>query len=92
MNGNPMTPREKAKSGVKLLEEAVLELLTAHPEGLRHADIVRALDIPSDYLGNQKNYLSWSVMGLLMNARRIRRAGNRYFVENRGGAQDEPRA
>lgn len=46
-----MTPREKAQAAVKALKEAVLEVLVEHPQGLRHADIVTILDIPSDYLG-----------------------------------------
>jgi len=66
---------------VEMLKEAVLEVLLAHPEGLRHADIVNILDIRSDYLGKQKNYLSWSVVGLLINAGKIRREGNLYFIE-----------
>ncbi len=82
-----MTPREKAKAAVLMLEEAVLELLDANPGGLRHTDIVRQLDIPSDYLGNQKNYLSWSVVGLLMNSGRIQRVGDRYFVQRQPPAQ-----
>jgi len=73
-------PTEKAKRGVELLKEAILELLLAHPEGLRHSEIVTTLDIPSDYLGNQKNYLSWSVVGLLMNEGKLVRSGSKYFL------------
>lgn len=76
-----MTPREKAQTAVVMLKEAVIEILEANPEGLRHAEIVKHLDIASDYLGNQKNYLSWSVVGLLMNAKKIERLGNKYFVQ-----------
>jgi hypothetical protein len=79
-----MTPREKAQSAVEMLKEAVLEVLSTHPEGLRHVDIVTVLDIHSDYLGRQRNYLSWSVVGLLMNAGRIRRKGDRYFIGHAG--------
>jgi hypothetical protein len=75
-----MTPSEKAKAGVELLKEAIADLLAAHPDGLRHIDIVRLLDIPSDYRGKQKNYLSWSVVGLLINAKKIRRTGNLYYL------------
>jgi hypothetical protein len=75
-----MTPSEKAQAAVEMLKEAVLEVLSAHPEGLRHADIVNMLDIRSDYSGRQKNYLSWSVVGLLMNAGKIRRQGDTYSI------------
>jgi len=74
-----MTAEEKAHEGLRLLKQATLEVVALHPEGLRHADIVKLLDIPSDYQGKQKNYLSWSVVGLLINAGLLRREGMRYF-------------
>ena len=77
-----MTSREKAHAAVEMLKEAVLEVLSAHPEGLRHIDICTILDIRSDYLGRQRNYLSWSVVGLLINAGKIRRVGDRYFTQD----------
>jgi len=79
-----ITPREKAQAGVEMLKEAVLEVLLAHPEGVRHIEIVNILDLYSDYLGRQRNYLSWSVVGLLMNAGKIRREGDKYFLEHAG--------
>lgn len=75
-----MSSREKAQAAVQMLKEAVLEVLSAHPSGLRHIEIVDKLDIHSDYLGKQKNYLCWSVVGLLMNDRKIRREGDLYFT------------
>jgi hypothetical protein len=77
-----MTPGEKAQAAVEMLKEAILEVLSAHPEGLRHIQIVDTLGIHSDYLGKQKNYLCWSIVGLLMNAGRIRRVGRLYFIQS----------
>ena len=73
------TPRDKARRAVALLQEAILELLAQRP-GLTNAEIADALDIHSDYQGAQKDYLSWSVLGLLVNERRIRREGRRYYL------------
>jgi len=48
--------------------------------GLRNAEIAEILEIHSDYLGEQKDYLSWSVLGLLLNEGKVVRKGNKYFV------------
>jgi len=47
---------------------------------LRNAEIAEILEIHSDYLGEQKDYLSWSVLGLLLNEGKVVRKGNKYFV------------
>jgi uncharacterized protein len=61
----PSGAPEKAQLGVSLLKEAVLELALAN-EGVTNSDVVHALGLHSDYLGGSKDYLSWSVLGLLM--------------------------
>jgi len=61
-----MTSEQKAQEGLKLLKAAILELLRTHPEGLRNIDIATKLDIRTDREGKQKDYLSWSVLSLLM--------------------------
>jgi hypothetical protein len=66
-----MTPREKAKAGLRLLEQSVLDLLKEHPEGLTNSEIEHALDIASDRNGEQRGWLSWSVLSGLMNQGRI---------------------
>ena len=75
-----MKPNEKAQKGLKLLEEAILEILAQKSDGLRNAEIAEILEIHSDYLGEQKDYLSWSVLGLLLNEGKVVRKGNKYFV------------
>lgn len=81
-----MAPRDKAHSGVELLKQAVLDLLGASDKALTHAEIVNALDIPSDFEGTGRNYLSWSVLGLLVNAGQVRYRGARnrrvYYVRD----------
>ncbi len=75
-----MTPHEKAQGGLSLLKEAILEVLANHPEGLQNAQIADLLGLRSDYKGANKDYLSWSVLGLLFNAGRIERKGRTYVV------------
>jgi uncharacterized protein len=77
-----MTPYDKAQEGVNLLKQAILETLKTHPEGLRNADIANTLDIRSDYLGGNKDYLSWSILGLLLNEKAIERKGRKYYTKD----------
>jgi hypothetical protein len=75
-----MDPKQKAQQGLALIKEAILESLQSQPEGLTNAEIADLLDLRSDYLGGQKDYLPWSVLGLLLNEKQIRRSGRRYLL------------
>jgi hypothetical protein len=75
-----MTPHEKAQQGLSLLKEAILEVLRNHPEGLQNAQIADLLGLRSDYKGANKDYLSWSVLGLLFNNAQVERKGRRYSL------------
>lgn len=75
-----MTSRDKAQRGLTLLKEAISELLTAKKEGLTNAEISTELDIQSDYLGAHQGYFCWSILGLLLNEKRIVKKGQRYFI------------
>jgi hypothetical protein len=80
-----MTANEKAQAGVNYLKAAILELLSAHPEGLRNVEIAEALGLQSDFEGDQKDYLSWSLLGILVNEGKVRygKVGRyrRYFAQ-----------
>ena len=78
-----MNPAEKAQNGLKLLKEAILELLEQNADGLTNAKIAKMLDIKSDYQGVQKDYLSWSILGLLLNEGKIKRKARLYFSSNK---------
>ena len=67
------TSIEKASRGLALLREAILELLHAHPEGLRNTDIAKALDLESDHQGKQRDYLTYSILGLLLRDRKVQK-------------------
>ena len=66
-----MEPYETAQQGLKHLKQAVIDLLKSHPEGMTNAEIADALGIRSDHNGRNKDYLSFSVLGLLMKSEKV---------------------
>lgn len=73
---------EKAQLGLAFLKDAILELAKANPKGIGNADAASALALRSDYGGGVKDYLTYSVLGLLMREGKIsRRAGGRHTAE-----------
>jgi uncharacterized protein len=69
----PLGVREKAQLGLRLLKDAVLELAQGNSEGVSNSDVAKALGLQSDYLGGSKDYLSWSLLGLLMREGKMKR-------------------
>ena len=70
-----MTPYEMAQEVLVLLKDAIFRLVNESTIALAHAEIVKELDIPSNFEGTGKNYLSWSVLGLLVNDGRVHYRG-----------------
>jgi len=64
---------ERAQLGLDFLKSAILELARANPRGISNSDAARLLGLRSDYRGRQKDYLSYSVLGLLLREGRLRR-------------------
>lgn len=64
---------EKAQIGLRMLKEAVLELSKANPGGITNSDTASVLGLRSDYQGGSKDYLTYSLLGLLLREGRIRR-------------------
>jgi hypothetical protein len=71
-----MDPQEKARQGLALIKDAIIDVLRAAPNGLTNAQIVNLLGLDSDYEGKQRNYLSWSVLGVLLGEGKIARRGD----------------
>lgn len=69
----PLGARERAQLGLGLLKDAVLELAKANSKGVRNSDVSKGLGLQSDYAGGSKDYLAWSVLGLLMREGKMRR-------------------
>ena len=64
---------ERAQLGLDLLKTSILELAAANPLGILNSDAASLLGLRSDYLGKQKDYLSYSVIGLLMREGKLTR-------------------
>jgi hypothetical protein len=62
----PQGVQEKAQVGLQLLKSAVLEFARANAAGISNSDAASLLGLRSDYGGGSKDYLSYSVLGLLM--------------------------
>jgi hypothetical protein len=65
---------------LELLKSSVMELAKANPNGITNSDAAKYLGLQSDYGGGSKDYLSYSVIGLLMKEGRIKRTSNRKHV------------
>ena len=72
----PSGVREKAQVGLALLKEATLELCQANQKGLTNSDVASLLGLRSDYGGGSKDYLSYSLLGILMREGKIARAAS----------------
>lgn len=71
---------EKAQMGLQLLKSAVMELAKANPNGISNSDAAKYLGLQSDYGGGSKDYLSYSLLGLLMKEGRLMRAEQRRHI------------
>jgi hypothetical protein len=77
--------KNHAREGLKLIKVAILECLQKHPQGIGNSDIAKELKLESDFLGKQKNYLTYSVLGLLLKENKImteKIEHNRFFYMN----------
>jgi len=71
---------EKAQMGLQLLKSAVMELAKANPNGISNSDAAKYLGLQSDYGGGSKDYLSYSLLGLLMKEGRLMRTEHRRHI------------
>jgi hypothetical protein len=69
----PSGAKEKAQLGLALLKEAVLEFAKVNPKGISNSDAASLLGLRSDYGGGSKDYLSYSVIGILMREGKLER-------------------
>lgn len=73
----PLGAREKAQLSLRMLKDSVLELAQANDQGVTNSEVVKALGLQSDYAGGSKDYLTWSLLGLLMREGKIARVENK---------------
>ncbi len=69
----PSGVKEKAQLGLALLKEAVLEFAKVNPKGITNSDAASLLGLRSDYGGGSKDYLSYSIIGILMREGKLER-------------------
>ena len=69
----PHGAREQAQLGLALLKQAILEFAKANAKGISNSDAASLLGLRSDYGGGSKDYLSYSVIGLLMREGKLTR-------------------
>jgi len=62
----PQGVQQKAQIGLQLLKNAVLEFARANSKRITNSDTASLLGLRSDYGGGSKDYLSYSLLGLLM--------------------------
>jgi hypothetical protein len=71
---------EKVQIALEHLKTAVFEATRANKEGLTNYEVANCLGLQSDYGGGSKNYLSYSVLGILMREGKVRRLQNKKHV------------
>lgn len=62
---------EKSQIGLRFLKESALEFIEANPKGIKNSELARYLDLHSDNNGRQKDYFTYSLLGILMRENRI---------------------
>jgi len=72
----PLGTREKAQLGLAMLKDAIFELASANQPGITNADAAKSLGLQSDFQGASKDYLSYSLIGLLIKEGKILRKPN----------------
>mgnify|MGYP003576779266 CR=1 FL=1 len=72
----PSGVKEKAQLALALLKETVLELAKANPDGISNSDAASLLGLRSDYGGGSKDYLSYSIIGILMREGKLERVAS----------------
>lgn len=76
----PSGIKEKAQIGLALLKDAVLELAKANRNGITNSDTASLLGLRSDYGGGSKDYLSYSIIGILIREGKLERDKSKRHV------------
>ena len=69
--------RDRAQVGLELIKQAIQSELKANSHGLTNAEIAHKLELESDFEGENRNYLSWSILGILIGEGKVRYVGER---------------
>ncbi len=75
----PWGAQERAAAGRELLCDAVLDLVKCNPQGVTNADVASVLALRSDHQGGAKDYLTYSIIGILLARNLLTKEGKRYL-------------
>lgn len=77
---------ERAQKALATLKAAMLAEIEGSERALSNAELLKRLGLGSDFEGKNQNYLSWSLLGLLVGERRVKYRGSgqrrRYFTRD----------
>jgi hypothetical protein len=76
----PTGASEKAQIALEHMKSAVFETTRANKGGVTNYEVAKCLGLQSDYGGGSKNYLSYSVLGILMREGKVQRLQNKKHV------------
>ena len=68
---DPALARKLAQEGLRNIQNAILNVLESEPQGVKNAEIADRLGLRSSIRGGHKNYLTYSVLGILMKDGRV---------------------
>ena len=75
--------RALAQEGLRLIEDAILRLLEANPQGLGNIEIADSPRLLSSFKGGDLDCLTYSVLGLLLeDGRVVRSPGTGLFIKS----------
>jgi hypothetical protein len=69
----PFGAIERAQLGLEFLKSAIFNFIKSNPNGVTNSDIASLLGLRSDHAGKQKDYLTYSVLGLLMRENKVQK-------------------
>ena len=78
-------PQELAQTGLRQIEDAILRLLDANPQGLRNVDIARALGLSFEFSGKYKNHVTHGTLGSLESRGLVSRDENSKLFFSKNG-------
>ncbi|WP_220377689.1 GIY-YIG nuclease family protein [Providencia rettgeri] len=81
----PQGTVEKAQLALKLLKDAITSLASENPQGITNSDCAHYLGLQSDNEGKQQDYLTYSVLGLLLKESVLesKKVGNKRIYKKR---------
>ena len=69
-----------AEEGLRNIQNAILKVLESNPQGMGNAEIADLLGLRSSIRGRQKNYLTYSVLGMLMEEGRVEQSQSKRWT------------